>query len=124
MFRRKPALALAAAAAAVSLAGITACSSSSASSGGNGSMPTVTMMVGGIDKQIYLPYELAQQLGFYKKYGVDMQLSTESNGGVGAEDAMASGQVDMAGAWYIHTWDFQAKGKDVINLAQLSGAPG
>ncbi len=42
-----------------------------------------------------------------------MQLSTETNGGVGAEDAMASGQVDMAGAWYIHTIDFQAKGKDV-----------
>ena len=82
------------------------------------------MMVGGIDKQIYLPYQLAQSLGFYKKYGVNMTLSTEQNGGVGAEDAMASGQVDMAGAWYIHTIDFQSKGKDVINLVQLSGAPG
>ena len=81
-------------------------------------------MVGGIDKQIYLPYQLAQSLGFYKKYGVNMELSTEVSGGVGAEDAMASGQVDMAGAWYIHTIDFQAKGKDVINIAQLSGAPG
>ena len=37
---------------------------------------------------------------------------------------MASGQVDMAGAWYVHTVDFQSKGKDVINLVQLSGAPG
>jgi NitT/TauT family transport system substrate-binding protein len=81
-------------------------------------------MVGGIDKQIYLPYQLAQDLGYYKKYGVKVQLSTEQNGGVGAEDAMASGQVDMAGAWYIHTIDFQAKGKDVTNLVQLSGAPG
>ncbi len=26
-------------------------------------MPTVTMMVGGIDKQIYLPYQLAEGLG-------------------------------------------------------------
>jgi NitT/TauT family transport system substrate-binding protein len=81
-------------------------------------------MVGGIDKQIYLPYQLAQDLGYYKKYGVNVQLSTEVNGGVGAEDAMASGQVDMAGAWYIHTIDFQSKGKDVINVVQLSGAPG
>jgi NitT/TauT family transport system substrate-binding protein len=87
-------------------------------------MPTVTMMVGGIDKQIYLPYQLAQSLGFYKKYGVDVQLSTETDGGVGAEDAMASGQVDMAGAWYNHTIDFQAKGKSVIDVVQLSGAPG
>ncbi|MBR7828195.1 ABC transporter substrate-binding protein [Actinospica sp. MGRD01-02] len=109
--------------------GLTACSSSSSSnSGGSGSgsssLPTVTMMVGGIDKQIYLPYELAQQLGYYKKYGVNMVLSTETQGGIGAEDAMASGQVDLAGAWYIHTIDFQTKGKSVVSLAQLSGAPG
>jgi NitT/TauT family transport system substrate-binding protein len=82
------------------------------------------MMVGGIDKQIYLPYQLAQNLGFYKKYGVNMQLSTEQTGGVGAETAMASGQVDMAGAWYVHTIDFQEKGKNVVSVAQLAGAPG
>ncbi|NYI42200.1 ABC transporter substrate-binding protein [Demequina lutea] len=87
-------------------------------------MPTVKMMVGGIDKQIYLPYQLAESLGFYKKYGVNVELSTETKGGVGAEDAMASGSVDMAGAWYVHTIDFQSKGKDVINIIQLSGAPG
>jgi len=95
-----------------------------AASGSSAPMPTVTMMVGGINKQIYLPYQLAEQLGYYKKYGVNVQLSTEQQGGVGAEDAMGSGQVDMAGAWYVHTVDFQAKGKDVTNLVQLSGAPG
>ena len=88
------------------------------------STPTVRLMVGGIDKQIYLPYQLAQNLGFYKKFGVNVQLSTESNGGVGAEDAMASGQVDMAGAWYVHTIDFQEHGKQVLDVVQLSGAPG
>jgi len=88
------------------------------------SVPTVSLMVGGIDKQIYLPYQLAQNLGFYKKYGVNVQLSTESAGGVGAEDALASGQVNMAGAWYVHTIDFQQHGKDVIGVVQLSGAPG
>jgi NitT/TauT family transport system substrate-binding protein len=104
-------------------AGAAACSSSSSGSTSSG-LPTVTMMVGGIDKQIYLPYQLAQNLGFYKKYGVNMQLSTEQNGGVGAEQAMASGQVDMAGAWYVHTIDFQQKGKNVVDVVQLSGAPG
>jgi NitT/TauT family transport system substrate-binding protein len=107
---------------------LAACSTGGTSSpsakSSSGPLPTVKMMVGGIDKQIYLPYQLAQSLGFYKKYGINMELSTEQNGGVGAEDAMASGQVDMAGAWYIHTFDFQSKGKDVINLVQLSGAPG
>jgi NitT/TauT family transport system substrate-binding protein len=112
---------------ALSLAACSGGGGGTAAAGGgssSGPMPTVKMMVGGIDKQIYLPYQLAQQLGYYKKYGVNMELSTEQNGGVGAEDAMASGQVDMAGAWYIHTVDFQSKGKDVINLVQLSGAPG
>jgi sulfonate transport system substrate-binding protein len=87
-------------------------------------LPKVTLMVGGIDKQIYLPYQLAQGLGFYKKYGVNVELSTEQAGGVGAEDALASGSVNMAGAWYVHAIDFQIHGKDVIDVVQLSGAPG
>jgi NitT/TauT family transport system substrate-binding protein len=124
---RIAALAAAASVTALSLAACSSGGGSSTSGGGSAStasMPTVTMMVGGIDKQIYLPYELAQQLGFYKKYGVNMVLSTESAGGVGAEDAMASGQVDMAGAWYVHTINFQQKGKAVEDVVQLSGAPG
>jgi NitT/TauT family transport system substrate-binding protein len=130
MFKRKLKIALGAAALA---AGVAACGSSSSSSGNasnaantssSSNLPKVTMMVGGIDKQIYLPYQLAQNLGFYKKYGVNVQLSTEQNGGVGAEEAMASGQVDMAGAWYVHTIDFQQKGKAVVDVVQLSGAPG
>ena len=94
------------------------------SAGKKRAMPTVTLMVGGIDKQIYLPYQLAQGLGYYKKYGVNVQLSTESEGGVGAEDALAAGQVNMAGVWYVHTIDFQQHGKDIIDVVQLSGAPG
>ena len=129
--KKRSIVAVAAVGAALSLS-LAGCSgSANASSSGaaksdtkSASLPTVKLMVGGIDKQIYLPYQLAQNLGYYKKYGVNVELSTEQNGGVGAEDAMASGTVDMAGAWYIHTIDFQSKGKDVIDLVQLSGAPG
>jgi NitT/TauT family transport system substrate-binding protein len=131
MLKRKLTIALSATALIV---GVAACGSSSSSSSGSvtnaanasgsSNLPTVSMMVGGIDKQIYLPYQLAQDLGLYKKYGVNVQLSTEQNGGVGAETAMASGQVDMAGAWYVHTLDFQQKGKNVIDVVNLSGAPG
>ena len=121
MFRRmfSPAIAAAAVTAVAVTAGI-----AYAGTAQHQSVPTVKLMVGGIDKQIYLPYQLAQDLGFYKKYGVNVQLSTEQNGGVGAEDAMASGQVDMAGAWYVHTIDFQLHGKQVEDVVQLSGAPG
>ncbi|MGR6968879.1 ABC transporter substrate-binding protein [Streptomyces cynarae] len=111
----------------LALGTVSACSGGSHSSSqsvSSGGVPTVKLMVGGIDKQIYLPYQLAQDLGFYKKYGVNVVLSTEQDGGVGAEEAMASGQVDMAGAWYNHTIEFQAKGKAVEDVVQLSGAPG
>jgi NitT/TauT family transport system substrate-binding protein len=135
MSRRRPYFGLAVAACAAAL-GLAACSSGGSSSGtaaaaGGGdsssssaNLPTVTMMVGGLTKQIYLPYQLAQSLGFYKKYGVNMVLSDEQAGGVGAETAMASGQVDMAGAWYVHTINFQLQGKSVVDVAQLSGSPG
>ncbi|MFD7599108.1 ABC transporter substrate-binding protein [Streptomyces mirabilis] len=122
---RRPVAVAASVLTVLALGAVSACSSnSSAASGGSGSTPTVKLMAGGLDKQIYLPYQLAQQLGFYKKYGVNVELSTEQDGGVGAEDAMASGQVDMSGAWYNHTIDFQVKGKAVEDVVQLSGAPG
>ena len=129
MFRSRILAATAVATAAVAIVSLAACGSNNASSSDGGGaatapMPTVTLMVGGIDKQIYLPYQLAQGLGYYHKYGVNVQLSTESNGGVGAETAMASGQVDMAGAWYVHTINFQLQGKNVVDVVQLSGAPG
>src|SRR5258708_10204412 len=116
------------------VAGLAACgssgsTSSSTSTGSNAassasSLPTVSLMVGGIDKQIYLPYQLAQQLGFYKKYGVNVTLSTEQNGGVGAETAMVSGAVGMSGRRARHTIAFQQKGKQVIEHGHLSAATG
>jgi len=128
-FRRGSLAALAAACAtALTVAACSSAGSGTSAGGGgsnpNSSLPTVTMMVGGINKQIYLPYQLAQSLGYYKKYGVNMVLSNEVSGGVGAETAMASGQVDMAGAWYVHTINFQLQGKSVVDVAQLSGSPG
>jgi len=131
--KRKPMMGAMAAAAALAIS-VAACGSSSSSSTGGGtasasnssskSLPTVTMMVGGIDKQIYMEYQLAQDLGYFTKYGVHMVLSTEQQGGVGAETAMVNGSVDMAGAWYVHTAEFQVQGKSVIDLINLGGAPG
>ncbi|MEA9984332.1 MULTISPECIES: ABC transporter substrate-binding protein [Subtercola] len=124
--KKRSIVAAASAVAALSLvlAGCSGNATPNATGSDGAALPVVSMMVGGIDKQIYLPYQLAESLGFYKKYGVNMQLSTEQNGGVGAEEAMVSGQVNFSGAWYIHAPDFQSKGKNIINLVQLAGAPG
>ncbi|MGH2887264.1 MAG: ABC transporter substrate-binding protein, partial [Solirubrobacteraceae bacterium] len=70
------------AAAVVLAASAAACGSSShagsgagggSASGSSGAKLTkVTLMVGGIDKQIYMEYQLAQDLGYFKKYGINM----------------------------------------------------
>jgi NitT/TauT family transport system substrate-binding protein len=115
-------VAVAAIAAGGSVAAVSA--TASAKSAHPASLPTFTLMVGGWDKQIYLQYVLAKDLGYYKKYGVDVKLSTEQSGGVGAETAMVSGQVNGAGAWYIHAAEFQAAGKNVEDVINMAGAPG
>ncbi len=115
-------MAVAAIAAGGSAAAVSA--TASAKSARAASNPTFTLMVGGWDKQIYLQYVLAKQLGYYGKYGVNVKLSTEQQGGVGAETAMVSGQVDGAGAWYIHAAEFQAAGKSVEDVINMAGAPG
>ena len=110
--------------AGIGLAALAAATSGMPAAHAQSNLPTVTMMVGGLNKQIYLPYQLAQDLGFFKKYGVHMVLSAEQEGKIGAEDAMVAGQVNMAGAWYVHTIGYQMQGKSVIDIVQLSGAPG
>ena len=44
----------------------------------------VKIMVGGIDKVIYLPAKLTEQLGYFNDEGVDVQLLTEPSGAMTA----------------------------------------
>src|SRR5205823_3523432 len=53
---------------------------SGGSGGGGGGASTVKIMVGGLDKQIYLPVMLTQQLGYFKDQGLNVQLSDEPAG--------------------------------------------
>jgi NitT/TauT family transport system substrate-binding protein len=61
-------------------ASMAACGRSSSSSGSGddaSGTPKVSIMVGGIDKVIYLPAMLTQQLGYFKDEDVDVNLKTE-----------------------------------------------
>jgi len=124
MFSRKW-IAAAAALVAVVVAG---CGSSggsnsgSASSSGSGT-PTFSIMVGGLDKQIYLPFMLTEKLGYFKKNGVDVKLSDEP-AGVEAANQLLAGKVDAVGGFYDHTIDLQGAGKQVESVAQLLRVPG
>ncbi len=115
---------LAAGLAVVAAAGLTGCRSSNSDSAGDASStPQVKIMVGGIDKVIYLPAMLTQQLGYFKDEGVDVKLMTEPSG-ASAENVLIAGQVQGVVGFYDHSITLQAQGKCVESVVQLAKVPG
>ncbi|MET7763254.1 ABC transporter substrate-binding protein [Streptomyces sp. NPDC005336] len=112
----------AAVAAALALSTLTACGGDSSASGG-GKGGKVKIMVGGLDKVIYMPAMLTQRLGYFKAEGVDVQLLTEP-AGVQATTSLVAGDVQGVVGFYDHTLDLQVKGKQVESVVQLAHAPG
>ena len=84
---------------------------------------TIQLMVGGVEKQIYLPVALADRLGYFKEQGLDVQVLSDTSGGH-AEDGLLTGSVQGVVGFYDHTIDLQAKGKFVQAVVQFSQAPG
>ncbi|MFI7502555.1 ABC transporter substrate-binding protein [Streptomyces sp. NPDC049687] len=112
----------------LALSSLTACANDAASttstgSGGDGKGTKVKIMVGGLDKVIYLPAMLTQRLGYFDAEGLDVEMLSEP-AGVQAETALVSGQVQGAVGFYDHTLDLQVKGKAVESVVQFSQAPG
>jgi NitT/TauT family transport system substrate-binding protein len=83
----------------------------------------ITIMVGGINKIIYLPAKLAENLGYFKDEGLDVVLLSEP-AGVNAENEMLAGAVQGVVGFYDHSIDLQAKGKEVESVVQFSRVPG
>jgi NitT/TauT family transport system substrate-binding protein len=83
----------------------------------------VSIMVGGLEKQIYLPFKLTELLGYFKDEGLEIELLNEPSG-VDAEDEMLAGAVQGVGGFYDHCVDLQSKGKFVESIVQINQAPG
>lgn len=83
----------------------------------------ITLMIGGIEKIIYLPAKLTEQLGYFKEQGLDVELLSEP-AGVEAEDELLSGAVQGVIGFYDHNIDLQARGKSTQSVVQLLQAPG
>ena len=83
----------------------------------------ISIIVGGMEKQIYLPPVLCEKLGFFKEQGVDVEL-INSRAGVEAENELLAGAVQGVVGFYDHTIDLQAKGKSIVSIVQFSRAPG
>src|SRR5689334_3610048 len=115
---------LAAVLAIAAAAAMSGCRSSNSDNGGDtASSPQVKIMVGGIDKVIYLPAMLTQQLGYFKDAGVDVKLLTEPSG-ASAENVLLAGQVQGVVGFYDHAITLQAQGKCVESVVQLAKVPG
>ncbi|MGW5475062.1 ABC transporter substrate-binding protein [Streptomyces sp. NPDC004008] len=128
--RKSARIAALAASGLLAVTSLTACANdaaSTASSGsgskGDGKGEKVKIMVGGLDKVIYMPAMLTQRLGYFDAEGLDVELLSEP-AGVQAETALVSGQVQGAVGFYDHTLDLQTKGKHVESVVQFSHAPG
>ncbi|HZS79142.1 MAG TPA: ABC transporter substrate-binding protein [Ktedonobacteraceae bacterium] len=104
---------------------LSACGSSSPGGGsGSGSGPiSLKIMVGGLSKQIYLPNELTQRLGYFTQEGLNVTLIDEASG-QSSEDEVLAGQVDAGSGSYNHTIELQAAGKQMECVVQLDIAPG
>jgi NitT/TauT family transport system substrate-binding protein len=117
----------AATAQALTVAASTAACGRSSSSSGSGDdasgTPKVSIMVGGIDKVIYLPAMLTEQLGYFKDAGVDVSLKTEPSGAT-AENVLVAGKVQGVVGFYDHTITLQAQGKCIESVVQLAKVPG
>src|SRR5439155_17161005 len=83
----------------------------------------ISIMVGGVEKQIYLPVILASRLGYFREQGLEVEVLTEPSG-VDAEDQLLAGAVQGVVGFYDHTIDLQAKGKLVKSVVQFSRIPG
>jgi len=111
--------------AAAAAVGILAACGSSGSSPGTGSTQTVTLtlMVGGLNKQIYLPNMLTQRLGYFQEQNLNVTLIDEGSG-QGTEDEVIAGNVDAGSGSYSHPWELNTLGKKIETICQFGIAPG
>ncbi|MFD7842559.1 ABC transporter substrate-binding protein [Nocardia sp. NPDC059764] len=85
--------------------------------------PQITIMVGGLEKVIYLPAMLTERLGFFRANDLDVHLLGEQSG-ANAETALLTGDVQAVVGFYDHTIDLQAKDQCLKTVVQFADVPG
>ena len=85
--------------------------------------PKITIMVGGITKMVYLPAKLAEQLGYFKEEGLNIELQSQP-AGVDAENELLAGAVQAVVGFYDHSIDLQSKGKEISAIVIFGQVPG
>src|SRR5437868_8059805 len=97
-----------------------------ASSSGGAATPApakVSIMVGGLNKQIYLPNKLTEALGYFAEQNLTVDLIDEPSGKDTTVEVVA-GNVDFGSGSYDHTIDIAAAGKSITMVTLLLQEPG
>ncbi len=82
----------------------------------------VSIAVGGKNLFYYLPLTVAEQLGYFKDEGLQVEIS-DFAGGAKALQAMVGGSADVVSGAYEHTINMQAKGQPIIAFVLQGRAP-
>src|SRR5207302_8273124 len=83
----------------------------------------VKLMVGGLNKQIYLPNMLAKQLGYFDEQKINITFIDEGSGQATEEEVVAQA-VDAGSGAYSHAIELNALGKKIETICQFGIAPG
>jgi len=102
---------------------LAACGGSTTTGGGGSPSVSLKIMVGGLNKQIYLPNMLAQRLGYFKAENLDVTLIDEGSGQASEEEVVA-GNVDAGSGAYVHPMVLNTQGKKIETICQFGIAPG
>jgi NitT/TauT family transport system substrate-binding protein len=94
-----------------------------AAAAGGGSGSKVIIGVGGQTLLTYLPTTLAQQLGYYKEEGLDVELQ-DLQGGSKALTAMIGGSTQVTSGYYEHTIQMQAKNQSIKAFVDMGLSSG
>src|SRR6478736_7805819 len=83
----------------------------------------VTIAVGGAGCLCYLPTMLAQQLGEYKKAGVEVEI-VDFKGGSQSLTAVIGGSADVVSGYFDHCVNLAAKGQTLQSFVVYDRYPG
>ena len=84
----------------------------------------VRIIVGGLNKQIYLPNKLTEALGYFTDQNLDVDVIDEGVSGVTTENAVLAGNADLGSGAYDHTIELQAAGKNLTEVLVMDQSPG
>ncbi len=84
--------------------------------------PHVLIAVGGKAGLYYLPLTIAEQLGYFKDEGLQVEIS-DFAGGAKSLEALIGGSADVVAGAYEHTIDMQSKNQPIRAFVLMGRAP-